>query len=393
MPEVHGLPSVPKMHEVAGRDRFLDVVRCLALAAVVFNHYMFSVYSWNPTGGVFRMIQEKAIGQSWVTWPFVWELPAFFFVGGAVIRSSALSMPYGKFVAKRVWRLAIPAVACLVTGLCVEAIANGLDVPACKPGNGPLAGFIPMYLTCPSQIWVGPLWFMMVFVPLTLLSPLLARMYKGRARWVMLGAVIALVALSDVSLFNRGHALPTSELGWIVPWLLGFSYADGSLQRMARKRLVVWGLVAGVVMILAIAFGPWSSILGRFPRSLETVMEGIVTIPLMVAFRERIGAWGASGVIARLVDVVGPRMMSIYVWHQPAQAIVVAAVAAMHLSMPAHIGWVWLLEKVPWFIACFAMLRLVLWVMEPIERIPPPGWMSRGKRPKGAGSTAGAGAS
>src|SRR4051794_5528998 len=222
------------------RDRFLDVVRCLALAAVVFNHYMYSVYSWDPSGGTFRMIQEKAIGQAWVTWPFVWELPAFFFVGGAVIRSSALAMPYGRFVAKRVWRLALPAVACLVTGMVVEMIANGLDVGACRPGNGPLAGFIPMYLSCPAQIWVGPLWFMMVFVPLTLLSPLLARWYVGSRRWWMIGGVVALVALSDYNLYAHGNALPTSELVWVLPWLLGFSYADGSLLRVPRARLLQW---------------------------------------------------------------------------------------------------------------------------------------------------------
>jgi fucose 4-O-acetylase-like acetyltransferase len=378
-------PSMP----APGRDRFLDVVRCLALAAVVFNHYLYSVYSWDPSGGTFRMIQEKAIGQAWVTWPFVWELPAFFFVGGAVIRSSALAMPYGRFVAKRVWRLALPAIACLATGMVVELIANGLDVDACRPGNGPLAGFLPMYLSCPAQIWVGPLWFMMVFVPLTLLSPLLARWYVGRTRWVMLATIVGLVALSDVNLFNAGHALPTSELGWIVPWLLGFSYADGSLTRLSRRTLVVWGVVAGLVMILAIGFGPWSSILGRFPRSLETVMEGVVSIPLMVAFRGAIGGWADWRPIGWLVDAIGPRMMSMYVWHQPAQAIVVAACAAFHLDMPDDVGWPWLLEKVPWFVACLAMLKVVLWLAEPIERIPPPRLLAGRPARKLADATAG----
>lgn len=390
-------PGATTGHAAAGaaggavrRDVFLDVVRCLALAAVVFNHYTYSVYSWDPDGGTFRMIQERYHGQAWVTWPFVWELPAFFFVGGAVIRSSALSMPYGRFVAKRVWRLALPAAAALATGLAVEVVANGFDVPACRPGNGPLMGFIPMYLSCPAQIWVGPLWFMMVFVPLTLLSPFLARWYQGRRRWWMLGGALALVAASDVGLYAGGGALPTSELVWVVPWLLGFSYADGTLQRLGRTRLVQWGVVAGVVMVVGIAFGPWSSILGRFPRNLETAMEGIVTVPFLVAYRDRIASWVDRRPIGWLVDRIGPRMMSMYVWHQPAQALVVAGVAALQLDLPDELGWPWLAQKAPWIAVCLVMLVVVLRVVEPIERIPPPRWLSGRPAPSAAPASRGA---
>lgn len=382
-----GLPAGPD-GVVGGRpaperDLFLDVLRCSALAAVVFNHYMYSVYSWDPTGGTFRMIQERHLGQAWVTWPFVWELPAFFFVGGAVIRSSALKMPYRQFVAKRVWRLAVPAVACFVAGIAVELIANGVGADNCKPGNGPLMGFVPMYVTCPAQVWIGPLWFMMVFVPLTVLSPFLARWYRPGTRWIWFAVLLTLVGLSDLSQFGSGSALPTSELGWLVPWLLGFSYADGSLQSLGRNKLVAWGVVAGAVMVAGIALGPWSSILGRFPRSLETVFEGLVAIPLLVTFRPVVARLGERGPIAWIVEVVGPRMMSLYVWHQPAQAIVIAPVAAMHVRMPDELGWTWLWQKVPWFAACFAVLWVVLKVAEPIERIPAPARLGGPPRRRG----------
>ena len=161
--------SAPR--QLTGRDPFLDVLRSVAMACVVFNHYFFVFYVWDPTGGFTQKIQD--MGMPWVTWPFVFELAAFFFVGGAVIHRSALSMPFGTFAVRRVWRLGVPFTVALVSGLLLGGILKAMEVPACRPGNGSLLGLNP-YMACPAQFWLEPLWYMLIFIPLTLLSPLLA---------------------------------------------------------------------------------------------------------------------------------------------------------------------------------------------------------------------------
>ena len=371
----------PNQRSAPSRDRFLDVVRSFAMAAVVFNHYLFVFYVWDPAGGYTQKIQE--MGYAWVTWPFMWELAAFFFVGGAVIHRSATTMPFRSFVAKRVWRLGFPVVIVLATGLSIELVANALDVPNCRPGNGPLLGVFPMSLTCPVQFWVEPLWFMLIFVPLTVASPLLARLYRGRYRWMWIVGLVALVALSDLSLYNGHGALPTSEFAWMIPWLLGFSYADGSLQRMGARRLFGLGSAAGVVAVLAIGFGPWSSVIGRYPRTLESVAEALIWVPIMVAARKTIAGWGDRGPGAWIVRVIGPRMMSIFVWHEPAMAVVVMVIAALQIRLADHVGWVWLAQKIPWFAASLAVLWLMLKPAERLEQVPPPAFLMGGDPPRG----------
>jgi peptidoglycan/LPS O-acetylase OafA/YrhL len=351
-----------------GRDPFLDVLRSVAMACVVFNHYVFVFYVWDPTGGFTKKIQD--MGHAWVTWPFVFELAAFFFVGGAVIHRSAAEMPFGKFVVKRVWRLSIPFVAALASGLVVGLLYKAMAVPACKPGNGSLLGVVP-YLACPAQFWLEPLWYMLVFIPLTVLSPLLVRA-RGRARWLLMGGAIALVALSDLVRFSGGSALPVSELAWLVPWLLGFAYADGTLLRIPRRVLIGASAAALAVTVVGIGWGPWSSVLGSYPRSLETVAQAFISIPLLVAFRATIGSWSDRGPVGWCVRVVGPRMMSIFVWHAPAMAIVVAAVAALEVELAGHVGALWLLQKLPWALASLGVLWLLLKLVEPIESIRPP---------------------
>src|SRR5690606_32615727 len=77
------------------RDPFLDVVRSVAMVCVVLNHYTFS-HVWPGTsfadGAHWKFVQVE--GQPWVTWPFVFELAAFFFVGGATAYRSALTTPF-----------------------------------------------------------------------------------------------------------------------------------------------------------------------------------------------------------------------------------------------------------------------------------------------------------
>lgn len=353
----------------AGRDPFLDVLRSVAMACVVFNHYFFVFYVWNPDGGYTQKIQT--MGYPWVTWPFVFELAAFFFVGGAVIQRSAATMPFAKFATRRVWRLSVPFAAALLSGLLIGVLLKGAGVPACKPGNGSLLGIVP-YLSCPAQFWIEPLWYMLIFIPLTLVSPLLVRIYTGRHRWLLIVGVIALVGLSDLSFFKSGTALPTSELAWLVPWLLGFSYADGGLTRIRRKVLLAAGATAFAATVLLIGFGPYSSVLGAYPRSLETVSQALISVPILVAFREVIGSWVDKGPVGWCVRVIGPRMMSVFVWHEPAMAIVVFAVAIFQIRLADDVGLAWLLQKLPWAAVSLGVLWVMLKFLTPLESLKPP---------------------
>lgn len=366
--------TLPTQAATTGRDPFLDVLRSVAMACVVFNHYFFVFYVWNPTGGYAAKIQD--IGYPWVTWPFVFELAAFFFVGGAVIYRSAAKMSFGKFAVKRVWRLSVPFVAALMSGLLVSILYKAMAEPSCKPGNGSLLGIVA-YLPCAAQFWLEPLWYMLIFIPLTVISPFLVLVYRGRYRWLIVAGIVALVAVSDLSHFFGDSALPLSELAWLVPWLLGFSYADGGLARIPKNKLVAGSAVALFITANAIAWGPYSAALGSYPRSLVTVGEALIAVPFLVAFREPIGRMVDKGPVGWCVRVIGPRMMSIFVWHTPAMAIVVAAVAALQIQLAGDIGWLWLLQKVPWALVSLGVLWGLLKVVEPIESIPPPKWVLR----------------
>lgn len=347
----------------AWRDRYVDFLRGASILVVVVGHWMSAIITLD--GG--RIILRGAIGVTSGLWILTWILqvmPVFFFVGGfsnAVGLRSRIGDPVAvaAFRRARIARLFRPTLVFAAAWFLVELVMHALDVG----GQGMLRGFRA------GNIPFGPLWFLGVYLVVTLASPEMFRWHVRAGRTVLF-ALAAGAIVVDVAAFGFGLI----ELRWLnlaLVWLLvhqlGFFYADGSLLRLDRRQAALLALAGLAALILL-------TNLGVYPRSmigtdaeffglkpierisnmgpptlcilaLTTWQLGLILLarPAVTRWLERPRAWQAT-------IAVNVAIMTIYLWHMTAYAIVIAVFRPLGLGVPLDSTPRWWLERPFWIV-------------------------------------------
>jgi hypothetical protein len=206
-----------------------------------------------------------------------------------------------------------------------------------------VAGVPVTTLRTVATLVVSPLWFLLPFVALVLLTrPLRRALNRTGVAGVALPAV-ALVAAVDLTGRLRpdgvpGWAVALGVLGaWLVPYALGVALADG---RLRRRRTGIWlllGGVAGMAALVLLADYPASAVgvpgAGRSnldPPSLFTVClalaqvgGGLLVRPGLARLLVRPRWWAP-------VRALNGAATPVYLWHQT--ALVTVTVLGARLS-------------------------------------------------------------
>ncbi|MGW5214564.1 acyltransferase family protein [Streptomyces sp. NPDC004051] len=294
-----------------GRDRYLDLLRSIALVRVVVYH----LFGW-----------------AWLTVLFP-SMGVMFALAGSLMARS-LKRPAASVIRSRIRRLLPPLWAFAAVALTMMFV-NGWN-PA-KDGARGLAG-LANYLVpigappYPEQLgsasglldatWAvqaaGPLWYLRAYLWFVIASPLLLWAFR-RAPWPTLLAPLGLTAVVGTGLVTipgeTGNAV-TDFAVYGGCWVLGFAHHEGVLQRIPRYLSVS---CASLVM----AFGLWwaSGHLGPdgwdlndIPLAQATWSFGFVVILLQYSpsWRElpgRLAQW------EKLVTLSNNRAVTIYLWH------------------------------------------------------------------------------
>lgn len=346
------------------RDPFLDVIRAFAMVAVIANHYLYTLLFQNDEGHFeLEMLQET--GHAWVTWPFVWELQAFFLPAAALSFAAAQRTNWRVFIGRRVWRLLIPVVP-LAIGLVL------LQTTTSAAGMGECATWTTG-LTCASAMPIAPLWFLVVLVPLTIATPVLARAWRGPWRIALPLGVFGFTLLSDVRWIVTGAAIPINDITvWLLVWFAGFAYADGTLLRV--RTAVWWWIVAAgsLLMVGMVVVGPYPTWLGASPRTSMTAMECVVGVSLLMALRSPLSRIRDRRLVELCVRHVGDRMMGVYLWHYFAFSAVISAMGLLGVQLASTLGIAYLAQRaviVPVsLLALVGALRATRWA----DRVPYP---------------------
>ncbi|MEU3146762.1 MULTISPECIES: acyltransferase [unclassified Streptomyces] len=305
-------PDAPAAPAKPGRDRYLDLLRSLALVRVVVYH----LFGW-----------------AWLTVLFP-SMGVMFALAGSLMARS-LKRPAGSVIRSRVRRLLPPMWAFAVVVLAMM-FANGWN-PAKDDGSWGLIGLFnyivpigappyPWELGSPSGLlgdtWAvqaaGPLWYLRAYLWFVLASPLLLWAFR-RAPWPTLLAPLALTAVVGTGLVTipgeTGNAV-TDFAVYGGCWVLGFAHHEGMLQRIPRY-------VSVSCASLVMAFGLWwaSNHLGPdgwdlndIPLAQAAWSFGFVVILLQYSpsWRElpgRLAQWD------KLVTLSNNRAVTIYLWH------------------------------------------------------------------------------
>ena len=304
------------------RDRFLDVVRAVALVRVV---------AWHTWGAPLL---------SWL----VAAMPAMFFVTGSLLAASLDRRPVRAVVADRLRRLLVPF---WVFG----AVAHAAMATAWwwRPGEAtripwwqPLAWLLPVVdpVGTPWEAtWLSrPLWYLRVVLWLLAAAPVLR---WAQRRWgLALCAVPAALTVAAEVAAGRGwladHPLVRFHLTDVVTYatflLLGFWHHDGGTRRLTvGTRWAASGAGAAAALAWALWRGPDSWIVNDSPVLLLTV--GWAWLWAYLALERPLGAAGSGPRLGQVVDWLSRRSMTVYLWHTT--AIVGAYAIVDHLPLHA----------------------------------------------------------
>ncbi|CAM5538378.1 acyltransferase family protein [Streptomyces atroolivaceus] len=324
--------GAPASRAKPGRDRYLDLLRAVALVRVV----VFHLFGW-----------------AWLTVLFP-SMGVMFALAGSLMARS-LARPAGSVIRSRLRRLLPPMWAfSLVVVPAMFALSwkpvreEGLwwfikigsylfpiGSPPYPEESGSAGGWLE--LTWADQA-AGPLWYIRAYLWFVIASPLLLKAFR-RLPWVTLLAPVALTAVIGTGLVTVPGTFGEGLVDFAVfgsCWILGFAHNDGLLKEIPRYLAVS---SAAIVM----GFGLWWASghlteegwnLDEIPLAQATWSLGFCAILLVYApswkkLPGRLAGWDS------LVTLANNRAVTIYLWHN------LLLMAAAHL-----VNELW---SVPWF--------------------------------------------
>ena len=307
--EVAAAPKAP------GRDRYLDLLRSLALVRVVLYH----LFGWAwltvlfPSMGVMFALAGSLMARSL-------NRPALSVIRGRIRRLlpplwafSAVILPL-MFVGG--WKLSEDPDHSGTWGL-LELV--NYVIPIGAPPYPWEVGFPKDLLeTTWADQAVGPLWYLRAYLWFVLASPLLLWAFR-RVPWATLLAPLALTAVVGTGIVAIPGELDNAITDFAVYgscWVLGFAHHEGVLAKVPR-----YLAVSGSVLVMAFGLwwasghlGPEGWDLNDIPLAQAAWSFGFVVILLQYSpsWQElpgRLARWD------KLVTLSNNRAVTIYLWH------------------------------------------------------------------------------
>jgi hypothetical protein len=303
----------------AHRDRTVDALRAVATLGVVLGHWLVSALVSDPYQPVALHGASPlayAPGLAPATW-FFQTLGPFFFAGGYAAARSIRTRDKLPWLAARISRLVRPVL--VLAGVWLPALL--LLSAAGAPGSTRQAVW---------SLVSHPLWFLLVYLILTALTPVLRAVVLRWGPWPAL-APVALVAVTDMI---RHQGLPTwlelltVPVGWAAPYLLGVALAEDRLPRRAGAALVpLGGLGAAALVLLAgypasavgVPGAGWSNL---DPPSLFTLALAAVQLGVFLLVRPWLARWLRCPAAWAPVAALNLTAMTLFCWHQTALLLV-----------------------------------------------------------------------
>lgn len=351
-----------------GRDRFLDLLRGGSILAVVVGHWLVDDLYWSGGG-----IQHRsALGLAPGLWPLTWAfqvIPLFFFVGGYANRRSWVGVQrrgegYAAFVDRRMYRLLAPTGVLLVAVVVGNLVQASVDLPGLGAGGA---------------ILLQPVWFLGIYVVVSALTPVTLRWH---ARWgwrvVLVGlAVVAVVEVLRLAAGLTWVAYANVVVVWGLVHQLGYLYAEEALR---RREAMLLASVGGAALVLLTA-GPYPArmvgvpgdeLVNMNPPTAAMTALALAQVGLAVLASTALNRWLRRPRVWTVVVALNLSIMSIYLWHQPAMAVVARLLAPSSLPHPGPAGISWWAVRLVWMGAAGLLLAAVVLLVGRFERGRPP---------------------
>ena len=308
-----GASVAVKIHG-SGRSLYLDALRALAIMRVIAFH---------------------ATGAAWLGLVYPSMGIMFALAGSMMARSMDKVKDRPEIVIWNRIRRLMPALWMLAAVLVPVMLIMGWTDEDRRPFNAPaiFAWVFPLS-DPPSNDWAVPiagiLWYIRTYLWLVLLSPALWAAFR---RWPRLTAMVplALIPASSAITASSWLADVTLQLGTYTPcWIIGFWHATGRLQK--AKAAAVYPLALAAAAGAAVWLHVYPPASGAVQSSpLAQALLSIAFVCVLMRFDPAM-TWLRKIKLARLVEMMNARAVTIYLWHQVAILTSVAVVARAQLQ-------------------------------------------------------------
>lgn len=368
------------------RNRYADLLRVLAIGAVVYGHWILT----DITDRQGRLAGLNALNDiSWGRWVTLalQVMPVFFLVGGYVNAGSwtahhARGEDWTRWAAGRTARLLWPTSVFVVVAVIAVAAAR-------------LAGVGVTVLARGGWLVAFQLWFLPVYMLLILLTPALL---KAHRRWGLAVPAVMAVAAAAVDAAVVGPHWPViGYANYLFVWgsmhQWGFAWQDGTLTRSRWRPLALAG---GGALALAglLSWGPFpvdmigaarETVVNTAPPSVALLAFAAAQVGLVLAAEPAVSRWLARPRRWRRVQRLNTFVMTVYLWHMaPAIVVAVAFYPTGIMPQPAVGSGGWWLTRLAWFglltVVLVPLVAVITWAERPLLRLPagvgPSGWWS-----------------
>jgi len=314
------------------RNRYIDVLRAVAIARVIVYH---------------------TLGFWWLTVIFP-AMGLMFALGGSLMAAS-IDRSGPAAVARRLRRILLP-----VWVLGSIALVSMSFVGGTQHTWRWILWLVP-FGDAPTTVWGGTwlamFWYIRSYLWFIVLSPALLWAYR---KWPIPSLLAPFAVLVTMVATNSSFATggTVRDFFYYAPaWMLGFAYHDGQLRRLSRKLLwLVVALLAGFGLTWLFTHpGPRVYDLNDNPLADATWSTAFLLV--LLAYAPKMLSLGRADLA---FEAVNRRALTIYLWHQAAIALVDFGAAVLGISLLGR--WGGFLELSTVFIVLGLLVLTFGWV-------------------------------
>jgi len=354
----------------ASRDRYVDFLRAFSITVVVIGHWISAVVLIGDNGiKVYNAV--GAIPGTWVTTWVLQVMPLFFFVGGF---SNLVSLdafkrrgePVSAFLRTRAVRLLKPTSIFLGVWFFIFVLLTVLFKVETQVAKA-------------SILVLGPLWFLGVYLIVTLVAPLMRELHRRYRVWLLVIPVVLTILIDLLHFWLKIPAVKWANVAfvWFFVHQLGFFYADGSLTRAPKRAHIAMTLGSLGCLLVLTNIGVYpKSMVGTGLEKVSNMSPPTVCIVVLTCWlvgaamllRDPLNRWLARQRPWMAVILANSMIMTLYLWHLTAYAIAFLLFYLIGFGCKAVGTPLWWLQRPVWIVVSAIILMGILRIFARFER-------------------------
>ena len=344
------------------RNRAVDLYRAIAILFVVLGHWLLVAPVIRDGELELSILLAEQTWTQYATWLFQ-VMPIFFFVGGY---SNGLSWASARkdperariWASGRLTRLLKPTVPLVLFWALAAGIARSMGMSA-------------ELIAAASQAALVPIWFLAVYIVITVVVPLSYSIWEKAGLWSVLGLVLGAIAVDYIGLALDQGWLRWSNYGfvWLAVHQLGYWWRDSEHPKAWAMFFVVGGLAAMYVLLTQLGYPvsmvsvPGEEFSNTKPPTIAMLVMGAVQIGVVLLLEAPASRWLQNVKRWSLVIILNQMIMSVYLWHITAMIVVIGVafgLGGIGLEMQPGTGIWWALRPVWVLLFVIALIPFIL---------------------------------